>query len=194
MRTQILTNTHPSPLTIAEQAHTTEEPLPHIDYNLLFLLIRLVHAQLDNHGKKRYDYLIEARRYYYIGHAKFQEAFRELQDANAYGIILQKQAEQIDPIQATGAENKTTTTAAPQITPLERARRANNEELRHLLLTVRHCAQARDHATSWLSSLKWEFLQVEMPPLIRYAEDLHAHFVGGGKGMFSSSSSTSLLV
>ncbi len=35
---------------------------------------------------------------------------------------------------------------------------------------------------------------MEMPPLIRYAEDLHAHFVGGGKGMFSSSSSTSLLV
>lgn len=117
--------------------------------------------------------------------------FRELQDANAYGIILDAQFEELGRRCCSlveGADARAKVELSSQMAGIDYARRANNEDLRHLLLAVRERARARDYATSWLSSLKWKFLQMEMSPLVAYADELYAH-VMGKSGMLLSFSS-----
>lgn len=61
---------------------------------------------------------------------------------------------------------------------IDTARRKNNEELRQLLKDAGEKAKKRDQATTWLSSLKWKFQNTEIPPLVRYAHELHDHLKG----------------
>ena len=162
------------------------EPLPFLDYHLLYTLISLARPYLDGRDIKRFDYLIQARRWYFTGHVKSQAAFIELQSASAYEEILaarsDKVAQALQQGRSSSANDACPTPDCKQqldksereLADIETARRKNNEDLRRLLLVVENRAKARDHATTWLSSLKWKFLQTEVPTLVNIAKQIHA--------------------
>jgi len=74
--------------------------------------------------------------------------------------------------------NPKTTEIPTHLATIELARRLNNEDLRHHLLALDQRAKARDYATAWLSSLKWKFLQTEMPGLVAMGKQIHAYRMG----------------
>jgi len=177
-KTQILNSIPPESLT------TDLEPLPTLDYHLLYLLIKLARPYLNRRDLKRYDYLAEARKYYFIGQSKFQDAYVELLAASTHGKMLDAQFNELAQSLNTNQDH-TTSPSNPQITniptrlaTIELARRLNNEDLRHHLLALDQRAKARDYATAWLSSLKWKFLQTEMPGLVAMGKQIHAYRMG----------------
>lgn len=172
------------------------EPLPSLDYHLLHLLINLTRPCLNGRDLKRYDYLAEGRRWYFIGLSKFQDAFMELQAASTHGKILaarfdelaQKLRGSISSAKNPSALASNSASALDheqyinklqcEMATIELARRRNNEDLRQILLLVERRAKARDKATAWFSSLKWKFLQTEVPALVDMVKQIYAYHMG----------------
>ena len=181
-KTQVLNN-------ITGPRKNDPEPLPDLDYHLLYILINLSRPYLSTRDLKRYDYLAEARKWYFIGLSKFQDAFAQLQAANTYGKMLEEQFNSLSRELNLFVANDTSSlspsektariqTLSAQLATIEITRRNNNETLRHHLLTVEKKAKSRDYATAWLSSLKWKFLQTEMPGLVDLGKQIYAYQSG----------------
>lgn len=152
------------------------EPLPEIDYHLLFTLISLARPYLNKRDLKRYDYLADARRTYYLGHEKFQRAFTELQVAAAYSEQLEQRYDALGIIasvlvgEPTAAKEK----RKRELADIETKRMENNEELRQCLNKLEERRKARDDATTWFSKLKYDFLQGEIPALVEITRQVYA--------------------
>ncbi|KAL2055812.1 hypothetical protein ABVK25_004056 [Lepraria finkii] len=67
---------------------TQIEPLPNLDYHLLYTLIQLARPYLFKRDLKRFEYLAGARKLYYQCHYKFPSAFRTLQDLSSQSDVL----------------------------------------------------------------------------------------------------------
>lgn len=186
-QTQILNNAQPS--TARNTAGFVDiEPLPKFHYHLLYMLIKLARPHLEKRDFKRYDYLADARKTYYLGHSKFQVAYGELQDAAAYNktlnALFDKLAakatalDQTEAFEDAASESKNESerlALQAEMASVEINRRKNHEVLRQLLLEVDMRAKARDNATRWFSSLKWKFLQTEIPVLVDIAKQAYAY-------------------
>ncbi len=140
------------------------EPLPHLDYSLIHSLIKLAHHALDKHDLKRYDYLTQARRYYYQAHFKFQQAYRGLADAQAYERILNAEKKGLV---AYGEEK------GGQWGENERQKERNREDVRKRLEEVEAAKKVRDGVTLYLSKAKRAFLESDVYRLVYVCKHMH---------------------
>ncbi|KAM0801492.1 hypothetical protein BDR22DRAFT_174462 [Usnea florida] len=154
-----------------DPASSAIEPLPHLDYYLINQLISLARPHLTKHDLKRMEYLADARRSFYVGHAKFQEAYRNLQDADACGDILDNKFEELkrelaDALAKESSDAADVARIRKQLHATELQRRTNNESMRTRLETLQTRAKARQDTTAWFSNLKVVFLKDELPGLV----------------------------
>lgn len=157
-QTAIMVSTYPS--------NSNIEPLPLLDYYLINHLIALARPHLSKRDLKRMDYMADARRSFYQGHHKFQDAYRALLDAHACAEILDSNFEELsrqlaDTILAN--EGNGAATIRRKLCALEIQRRSNNEDLRIRLENLRAKTERRQHTAVWFSNLKYVFLRDEMP-------------------------------
>ncbi|MCJ1464135.1 methylglyoxal reductase (NADPH-dependent) gre2 [Pseudocyphellaria aurata] len=132
------------------------EPLPHIDYHLVYSLIALA-GRLDKRQLKPFDYLIDARKSYYRSHSYFQAAFVCLQDAQAYGQLLEKKYLELE---------KSGSAALKELESTEIALRRNYRTMYHCLGEVESRRKKRERTTTWFSKMKYIFIKTQMPRLI----------------------------
>lgn len=137
-------------------ALTSVEPLPHIDYHLVHALINVA-CQVDKRAVKPFDYLIDARKYYYNSHSSFHTAFVRFQDTRAYGQLLEREKTKLA---------KSGSTAAKELESNEIALRKNYRALYLCLQEVYACQKSRAQATARFSEMKYFFLSTQMPRLI----------------------------
>lgn len=154
-----------------DPANAAIEPLPHLDYYLINQLISLARPHLTKHDLKRMEYLADARRSFYVGHAKFHEAYRNLLDADACGDVLEKEFENLERELAEALANASTDATViarirTQLHATELQRRTNNEAMRTGLETLQTRAKARQDTTAWFSNLKVVFVKDELPALV----------------------------
>lgn len=156
-QTAIMVSTYPS--------NSSIEPLPHLDYYLINQLIALARPHLSKRDLKRMDYVADARRSFYQGHHKFQDAHRALLDAHACAEILDGRFEELRRQLADALANDGigAATIRRQLCALEIQRRSNNEDMRVHLEKLRAKAERRQHTAVWFSNLKYVFLRDEMP-------------------------------
>ena len=157
---------------------TYYEPPPLLNYELLYILIRLARPYLDRRDMKRFDYLNQGRDLYFQGLRKSHAAYIEMQSASAYEKILAARSETVAQVlqqrrsssandTLTGPDSKTPTIKLErEMVDIETARRKNNEDLRQLLLVLENRVKSRDETARWLSGLKWKFLKTEVPWLV----------------------------
>lgn len=170
----------------ADPPSSAIEPLPHINYFLVNHLIRLARPHITKHQLKRVEYVVDARRSFYEGHAKFQVAYRDLLDAYACAQTLEKKDEELkkrlaDTLAANDgsnqtATNTTTTTVAllrNHIAAVELQRRNNNDDMRIRLDALNVRTKSRQHVAAWFSELKLVFLRDEMPRLVALTKQLY---------------------
>ncbi|KAL6717371.1 hypothetical protein ACLMJK_005286 [Lecanora helva] len=164
------------------------EPLPELDYHMLYVLINVLRPYLSKRDLKRFDYVAQTRKWYFVGLAKFQEAYRELEDANAYAKILDKQFDELaqeysktissSPNESTSPDpdiEQHVITLNRKMATIELARRKNNQDLQRLLSVVDRRTKARDHSTAFFSDLKRKFSQREVPALMEMGKHFYAH-------------------
>ena len=137
---------------------TSIEPLPHLNYHLLHLLIALARPHLTKRELKRYDYLADARRCYYEALYKFQRAYRELLDAYSHGEALDHEFDAVAN-RTRGEQGEEEGGGVRQLCEVELARRKNNQHMRDLLEAVREKSRMRAAVTAWFSNLKWTFMK-----------------------------------
>lgn len=142
------------------------EPLPHIDYNLLYNLISLRRGAGDRREWKRYDYLVQARKAYYRIHGEFQMAFHAFQDAHAYDIILNREKAKLEVLG---------TATAKQLEHNETERQKNLHDLKYRYKKMTMARKRRDEITFEFSKMKMVFVKTEMPWLLQYAKNAYAH-------------------
>ena len=178
-------------LSLSLPPNAPPEPLPDLDYHLLYLLIHLTRPhQSDPRALKRYDYLADAREAYYNGITKFHSAYNGLHDANAYGnaldqefAVVSQDLKEVESSMTSHEWDKTLDGLRKNLARIEIARRKNNEAMRDLLLDLEEKGRKRDYATSYLSSLKWSFVKTQLPELIemgRQVYELEVRKHGGG--------------
>lgn len=132
------------------------EPLPHIDYHLVYTLIALA-GRLDKRELKTFDYLIDARNSYYKSHRNFRDAFNCLQDTRAYGLLLERENVKLA---------KLGSTAAKELESNEIALRKNYQDLCRWLNEVESRRKDREQITTWFSKMKYVFFSTQMARLI----------------------------
>ena len=171
-RIAIMVSTYPSNMTI--------EPLPHLDYYLINQLIALARPHLTKRDLKRMDYVADARRSFYQGHHKFQDAHRALIDAHACAEILDGRFEDLRRqfTDTLANEGIRAATLRRQLCALEIQRRSNNEDLRICLEQLRAKTERRQHTAAWFSNLKYVFLRDEMPWLTALGKQCYDRAMG----------------
>ena len=135
------------------------------------------------------DYLVDARRSFYEGHAKHQVAYRELLDADACATILDKKFEELNQQLADALvlandenndnenENNETTAVAnlrKHISVIETQRQINYKDLRIRLDALNAKTKTRQHVSAWFSELKVVFVRDEMPWLVAMTKQCYA--------------------
>lgn len=143
------------------------EPLPHIDYHLIYSLITLA-GYLDKHQLKPFDYLIDARKDYYRSHSNFQAAFACLQDTRAYGLLLEQENKKLAKLGSAGAK---------KLESNKIALRKNNHALYRCLLEVDQRRQKRDEITTSFSQMKYVFVNDQMPQLVYVGKKAYRRFM-----------------
>lgn len=132
------------------------EPLPYIDYHLVYTLIALA-GRHDKRELKPFDYLIDARKCYYRSHSYFQVAFVCLQDTRAYGLQLEREHMRLVNL---GSD------AAKELENNQIALRKNYRALYRCLTEVEIRSKNRERTTKWFSKMKYLFLHTQMSRLI----------------------------
>lgn len=135
---------------------SSTEPLPHIDYHLVYTLISLA-GRLDKRELKPFDYLIDARKCYYRSHSYFRAAFVCLQDTRAYGLLLERENVKLA---------KLGSTAAKELETNEIALRKNYRDLCRCLGEVESRRKNRERTTTWFSKMKYVFVNTQMARLV----------------------------
>ena len=155
------------------------EPLPQLNYFLIYRLIALARPHLNKHHLKRLDYVVDGRRSYYESHAKFHEAYRDLSDAYACAQILDKKAKELkakleDALAAVDGSSKVAA-ARTQLDAVQTQRMQNNEDMRVRLEVLEQRTKTRQHVAAWFSALKVVFLRDEVPWLVALGKQCYQH-------------------
>ncbi|KAL8739560.1 MAG: hypothetical protein Q9190_007653, partial [Brigantiaea leucoxantha] len=152
------------------------EPDPQLNYTLLNALVHLCSSVLTTRDLKCFDYIVQSRQHYYMGHQKFHLTYRELQDCEAYSIILDRQKQEILDKGFPWDENK--------LQEIDRQHQLNDADMQMLVKKVLDCAKVRDQATAWFSDAKVGFVRSEMPRLLFCAEHMRSKQFSGMEGAY----------
>ena len=133
------------------------EPPPVIDYHLLSILLNLCRPNLTIRELKRFDYLADARGFYYRAHHDFEYHYRGLQDVYTCGLILDDEKKKLELL----GESK-----ANELEWNHVARMKNLEEKEECLGNVEERRKNRERCTAWFSNMKRECLKTDMPRLV----------------------------
>ena len=144
------------------------EPLPPIDYALMHGLI-FVNPTLNKHDKKRFDYIIDARKLYFDTHNQFQAAYRSLQDLYAHSVTLDKQKAEYESQGLMDLENMRYN---------ERARALTLREMRSLLPEMMKLHRKRTDVAIYFSDMKLKFLQTDVPRLVYIGRKVYQRAMG----------------
>ncbi|KAK3173072.1 hypothetical protein OEA41_006401 [Lepraria neglecta] len=162
-----------------KEGNTTQiEPLPNLDYHLLYTLIQLARPYLPKRDLKRFDYLADARKLYYQCHYKFQSAFRALQDLSSQSDMLDTRHASLTHSQnlpLTDGQNTAAPTLTEELHILTVRRRTNEQETRAALAEVKKRKEGMERACGWFSSLKWRFLNTEVGVLVEVGKQVYAY-------------------
>ena len=131
------------------------EPVPYIDYKLISNLIHLS-ANNDKRQLKRLDYLEHAREMYYSFHEKYGHEFRGLQDAYAYGMLLEREKNRLQRLSRVNRMD---------LQYNENRRLQNRHLLEDLLVKLDELNRKRKQVTHWFSKMKYDFINCELPRL-----------------------------
>lgn len=154
------------------ESGTDVEPLPLIDYHLLFILLNYCRPNLTSRELKRFDYLADARGFYYRAHFDFEYYYRGLQDVYTRGIILGMEKQKLE---LSGASN------SRELEWNQAARIENLQEQEKALEDLETRRKNREQCTAWFSHMKVEFLKSEMPRLIYVGKHLFHNSLLPGK-------------
>lgn len=146
------------------------EPLPYIDYHLVYTLIALA-GRYDKRALKPFDYLIDARKCYYRSHSYFQVAFVCFQDTRAYGLQLEREHMRLVKLGISAAKDLENNKIALEDNKiaLENNKIAlgrNYRALYRCLAEVDIRRDKRERTTKWFSKMKYLFLHTQMSRLI----------------------------
>ncbi len=133
------------------------EPPPCIDYHLIYAIINVCRSSFDKREVKCFDYLIDARKFYYKSHLFFQTAFHGLQDVQAYGVVLEQERARLE---QSGSE------CAKELEKNKIATRKNNDDLFCAYMEVIKRRESIDRVAVWFRDAKRVFLREELPKLI----------------------------
>ncbi|KAL8689035.1 MAG: hypothetical protein Q9218_005202 [Villophora microphyllina] len=131
-----------------------EEPNPQIDYRLLHILIAMAQAELSKRDIKQFDYLAQVRKTYYRMQTKYEHFYRELQDTNAYAVILENQQKEIresEPLDEV------------KLKDVERRIVMNFKEMKSQAENVKKLWQKRNEVANEFSKAKVTILKTYMP-------------------------------
>ena len=147
------------------------EPPPMIDYHLLSILLSLCRPNLTIREMKRFDYLVDARGFYYRAHHDFEYHYRGLQDVYTCGLILDEEKKKLE---------LSGTSKVEELDWNHTARMKNLEEKEKSLNGLEKRRKNRERCTAWFSSMKRDFLKTDMPRLVYVGKHVfqRAHFPG----------------
>lgn len=149
-------------------SNPTIEPLPNLDYFLIYQLVTIARPHLNKHQLKSIEYMVDARKSFYEGHHKCQVAYRDLLDAYACAEILDKKVEELrrQLAHTLTTEGNGTATIRQHLCAIEIQRRSNNEDMRICIERLRAKTKNRQNVAVLFSDLKVVFLKNEMPWLV----------------------------
>lgn len=132
------------------------EPLPYLDYHLVFILLCIYRSANNKREIKRYDYLIEARKYYYRAHYHVMVAFHRLQDAYSYSQQLEREKMKL---------KRSGFSKLGDLKTIEATIQRNYIDVAFRLHEVDEHRKRRIEITNSFSTMKHDFLESEMPRL-----------------------------
>lgn len=133
------------------------EPLPELDYDLIYSLLSLRRAQGYTRELACCDLLVKSRKLYYKIQRDFQGVFYALQDSYSHSMLLDQENERL---------KKAGPVKASQLLYNENERQRNSQTLRHYLEKFDYLHKKRETATRNFSQMKVNFVKYEMPQLI----------------------------
>ncbi|MCJ1480775.1 hypothetical protein MMC06_000930 [Schaereria dolodes] len=128
-----------------------------------------VNPTLNKHDKKRFDYIIDARKLYFDTHNQFQAAYRSLQDLYAHSVTLDKQKAEYESQGLMDLENMRYN---------ERARALTLREMRSLLPEMMKLHRKRTDVAIYFSDMKLKFLQTDVPRLVYIGRKVYQRAMG----------------
>lgn len=160
------------------------EPLPHLDYCLLNTLISATRSHLDKHTLKRFDYLADARKKYYVAHTKVYAAHRVLLDSHTYHEMLEK-----DWVRLTGlAKEQGKGDMGPGLVRdmcyNELLKRKNMVAMADALLDFKKTSAARKAVAMEFGNMKWIFYTKDMPDLVNLGKRIYNAAMSDGGTLF----------
>ena len=153
------------------------EPPPHrIDYRTIHMMLTICRSGLSKHYLKRWDYLADSRKEYFILHYKFSWAFHGLQDAKAFEEIMVKKAgdikEQIGDWTREGVTGAGMEKKRKELEDLMFQVERNRAEMPRLTEIVKALAKKRDRAAAWLGNLKTILMKDDLRMLVCLTKNL----------------------
>lgn len=133
------------------------EPLPELDYDLIYNLLSLRRAQGYTRELTCCDLLVKSRKLYYKIQRDFQGVFYALQDSYSHSTLLDQENERL---------KKAGPIKASQLLYNENERQRNSQTLRHYLEKFDHLHNKRETTTKHFSRMKVNFIKYDMPQLI----------------------------
>lgn len=140
------------------------EPAPHLDYHLFNVLVSFPERAIGSHNRKTLEYIIDARKDYFRSHEEYRIAFCRLQDAWAYGVILEQDRMQLV---NSGTAN------AKQLENNAIALQKNDVDLAQVYAIAIQKREMRKRLTTAFSQSKESFLKNEASLLVFLGKHLY---------------------
>lgn len=140
------------------------EPAPHLDYHLFNVLVSFPGRAIGSHSRKTLENIIDARRDYFRSHEEYRIAFCRLQDAWAYGVILEQDRMQLI---NSGTAN------AKQLENNAIALQKNDVDLAQVYAIAVQKREVRKRLTTTFSKTKESFLKNELSLLVFLGKHLY---------------------
>lgn len=140
------------------------EPAPYLDYHLFNVLVSFPERAIGSHIRKTLEDIIDARKDYFRSHKEYRIAFCRLQDAWAYGVILEQ-----DKLQLVNSG----TANAEQLENQETALQKNDVDLAQVYAIAVEKREMRRRLTATFSQAKESFLKNELSLLVFLGKHLY---------------------
>lgn len=140
------------------------EPAPHLDYHLFNVLVSFPGRAIGLHNRKALENIIDARKDYFASHEEYRIAFCRLQDAWAYGVILEQDRMQLINSGTANAKQLENNTTALQ---------KNDVDLAQVYAIAVQKREMRKRLTTTFSQTKESFLKNELSLLVFLGKHLY---------------------
>lgn len=141
------------------------EPAPYLDYDLFKVLVSIPGRALGSHNRKALENIIDARKDYFRSHEEYRKAFCRLQDAWAYGVMVEQDRMQLI--------NSGTAANAKQLENNAIALQKNDVDMAQLYDIAIQKREMRRHLTTAFSQTKESFLRNELALLLFLGKHLY---------------------